>query len=104
MQTEAKNKMMNSNPELPTTVAAVSPIENDYFFPGGGMWKPLTIRAATLQDAEMYHKMRRVAVEAPVVEAEPVVSEPVEVAETEVKTEAEPQPEAEVEATQTINE
>jgi hypothetical protein len=76
---EAQNKMMdgssskNKSADMPTTILAVSVVESDYFFPGGGVWKPMTARAATIQDAEELHRVKR----------EPVTAEPkVEESET----------------------
>jgi hypothetical protein len=49
----------NKAADQATTAMAASVLLNDYFFPGGGVWKPMTIRAATLYDAEQVHKEKR---------------------------------------------
>jgi hypothetical protein len=63
------NKMMtpaeNKSADDPTTVKAVSLNMNDYFFPGGGAWQPITVRASTLADAEAIHREKRQPRETP---------------------------------------
>jgi hypothetical protein len=61
---EAKNKAMDGTTSTnkandPTLAMAASILETEYFFPGGGVWKPMTIRAATRQDAEAIHREKR---------------------------------------------
>ena len=74
---EKQNKAMdgsssvNKSADNPTSVQAVSVLVNDYFFPGGGVWKPMTVRAATLYDATAIHKEKREPVK-PVKEPEKV--------------------------------
>ena len=45
--------------DSPTTVKAVSPMFNEYFFPGGGKWKPMSVKALTLEEATDIHKQKR---------------------------------------------
>lgn len=62
---ETKNKAMdgsasvNKSADSATSIKAVSGLMNDYFFPGGGIWKPMTVRASTREEAEQTHKQRR---------------------------------------------
>ena len=49
----------NKTADTPTTVKAVSAIMNEYFFPGGGLYKPMSIRAATREQAEAAYKEKR---------------------------------------------
>ena len=61
------NKMMNgessvNKADTPTSVKAVSPMFNEYFFPGGGRWKPMTVKAITREEAEEIHRAKREAV------------------------------------------
>lgn len=64
MQLESENKMISSEAEnkaadSPTTLRAVSVLINEYFFPGGGIWKPMTVRAPNREQAEEIHKAKR---------------------------------------------
>jgi hypothetical protein len=52
---EAANKAADS----PTTLRAVSTLINEYFFPGGGIWKPMTIKAPSREQAEEIYKAKR---------------------------------------------
>jgi hypothetical protein len=45
--------------DTPSTVKAVSQLINEYFFPGGGVWKPLTIKAPNREQAEELYKAKR---------------------------------------------
>lgn len=45
--------------DLPTSAIAASALINDYFFPGGGIWKPMTIKAPNLEQAQEIHKAKR---------------------------------------------
>lgn len=70
---KAKNKMIDSaenKADQPTTIRAVSPTVNEYFFPGGGVWQPMSVRAATREDAEAVYKEKREPVQ-PASPAEP---------------------------------
>jgi hypothetical protein len=49
---DAKNK----SADTPTTAIAANKLENDYFFPGGGVWKPMTVRAPSREQAEEIHR------------------------------------------------
>ena len=68
---EAQNKAADS----PTSLKAVSSLINEYFFPGGGIWKPMSIKAPSREQAEEIHKAKR----EPITSAEP---EKVEESET----------------------
>ena len=63
MQTESQNKMMdgamNKSADTPTSVKAISPMFNEYFFPGGGRWKPMTVKTLTREEAEEEHRAKR---------------------------------------------
>jgi hypothetical protein len=52
---EANNKAADS----PTTLRAVSALINEYFFPGGGIWKPMSIKAPNREQAEEIYKAKR---------------------------------------------
>jgi hypothetical protein len=60
-----KNKMIESSAsenkaaDSPTTVKAVSFLMNEYFFPGGGLYKPMSIKAATREQAEAAYREKR---------------------------------------------
>jgi hypothetical protein len=54
---EAVNKA-----DHPVTAMAASALLNDYFFPGGGIWKPMTIKAPNREQAEEIYKAKREAV------------------------------------------
>jgi hypothetical protein len=64
---EAQNKVADT----PTSVRAVSQLINEYFFPGGGVWKPMTIKAPNREQAEEIHKDTR----EPLIPAEEKVGE-----------------------------
>jgi hypothetical protein len=64
MLEDSKNKMMDggassNKADEPTTIRAVSVQKNEYFFPGGGIWKPMTVIATTLGQAEAIYKEKR---------------------------------------------
>lgn len=80
------------------TFKAASGMMYDFFFPGSGLWKPLTIRAASREEAEEMHKLKREPIEPPVEAKEEVKDEVKE----EVKTE--PAEEQKADETQTNNE
>jgi len=44
---------------MPTSVRAASQLVNEYFFPGGGIYKPMTIKAPTREQAEEIHRDKR---------------------------------------------
>ena len=60
---EVKNKMIgdaeNKAVNPPTTIKPVSPKMNEYFFPGGGRWKPMSVMAVDLTEAEELHRVKR---------------------------------------------
>lgn len=45
--------------DLPTSVTAVSRLINEYFFPGGGIWKPMSVKAPDREQAEAIYKAKR---------------------------------------------
>lgn len=58
------NKMVDGSASVnkadsPTTVKAVSPMFNEYFFPGGGVWKPMSVKALTIEDAQETYRQKR---------------------------------------------
>lgn len=64
MESGSKNKAMDSsvveNKQVqPTTVKAVSFLENEYFYPESNGWQSMSVRAATLQDADNIYRERR---------------------------------------------
>jgi len=54
--------------DMPTRITAATSITNDYFFPGNGIWQPMTIRAYDRIEAEATHKLKR----QPVAQTEPL--------------------------------
>jgi len=65
----AENKAISASDvqnkaDTPTTQKAVSQLMWEYFFPGGGVWKPMTIKAPNREQAEEIHRGTRVPVEA----------------------------------------
>jgi hypothetical protein len=52
---DASNKAADS----PTSLKAVSTLINEYFFPGGGVWKPMSIQAPNREQAEEIYKVKR---------------------------------------------
>jgi hypothetical protein len=79
VQTESQNKMMDSSAnkaaDSPTSVRAVSQLVNEYFFPGGGVWKPMSIKAPNREQAEEIHKDTREPITAEEKVAEPTNNE-----------------------------
>lgn len=63
--TEVENKA-----DQPTTIKAVSQLINEYFFPGGGVWKPMTVKAPNREQAEEIHRTTREPVESEKAETE----------------------------------
>jgi hypothetical protein len=67
MLNDSENKMMNAaDPQDGVTFKAASGVLYDFFFPGGGKWKPKTVRAQTREEAQQYWEAHR----------EPVAEEP----------------------------
>jgi len=58
----AKNKMIdaaeNKSAEL-ADIKASPPTLNEYFFPGSGRWKPMTVQARTKEEADETHRSKR---------------------------------------------
>jgi len=48
-----QNKMMDG------AVNKSSPPLTEYFFPGSGQWKPMTVKAASREEAEEIHRSKR---------------------------------------------
>jgi hypothetical protein len=48
--------------DMPTTIKAVSQLINEYFFPGGGVWKPMSVKAPNREQAEEIHRNTRVPI------------------------------------------
>jgi len=75
-----KNKVMdgstsvNKAADSPTTIKAVSQLINEYFFPGDGVWKSMTVEAPNIEQAEEIYKAMREPVN-PVKEPEKVEAE-----------------------------
>lgn len=62
MDIESKNKMVDSsaNKEVqPTSIKAVSVLENEYFYPQSNGYQAISVRAATKQDADAIYFVRR---------------------------------------------
>jgi hypothetical protein len=64
---DVSNKMIdgdsvNNKDVQPTTAIAASVLENDYFYPEANGYKSITIRAATLQDAQKIYLAKRIPV------------------------------------------
>jgi len=64
---QTENKMINAdsveNKDVqPTTAIAASVLENDYFYPEANGYHSITIRAATLQDAQKIYLAKRTPV------------------------------------------
>jgi len=51
---ETENKTVQ-----PTTAIATSVLENDYFYPEANGYQAITVRAATLEDAQQIYLARR---------------------------------------------
>jgi len=65
----------NKAADTPTSQRASSQLTWEYFFPGGGIWKPMNVTAPNREQAEEIHRAKR----------QPVT--PVEVQTEEVKAE-----------------
>jgi hypothetical protein len=60
MQNNAENKMMNAeDPKDEVTFKAASGVTYDFFFPGSGKWKPMSVRAQTREEAQQYWEANR---------------------------------------------
>jgi hypothetical protein len=82
-----QNKMMTADEvknkaDTPTSVRAASQLINEYFFPGGGLWKPMTIKAPNREQAEEIHRAKREPVTAAVQAVTPAEPEKAEETET----------------------
>jgi hypothetical protein len=58
---------VNKGADSPTSLKAVSSLINEYFFPGGGIWQPMAIKAPSREQAEEIYKAKR----EPITSAEP---------------------------------
>lgn len=59
---QSQNKMQTpeNTKELPQTMKAVSPAMNEYHFGGGGVYKPVSVRATSIQEAQLlYERVRQ---------------------------------------------
>ena len=61
---KTENKMIegdsvNNKDVQPTTAIAASVLENDYFYPEANGYQSITVRAATLQDAQKIYLAKR---------------------------------------------
>lgn len=54
---------VNKAADQPTVVTAASVLLNEYFFPGGGIWKPMSIKAPNREQAEEIHRAKREPIE-----------------------------------------
>jgi len=73
----AENKMMNAaDPQDGVTFKAASGVTYDFFFPGSGKWKSMTVRAQTRDEAQEYWESHREPVnpEAAAEEVRPIVA------------------------------
>ena len=57
------SEALNKAADAPTNVVAVSQLMNEYFFPGGGVWKPMTVKAPNREQAEEIHRAKREPIE-----------------------------------------
>jgi hypothetical protein len=65
MLNNSENKMMNAaDPKDEVTFKAASGVMYDFFFPGSGKWKPLTIRAESREVAQQMWEEKREPVNA----------------------------------------
>ena len=63
MLNESENKMMDAaDSKDEVTFKAASGVMYDFFFPGGGKWKPVTVRAESREVAQQLWEARRVPV------------------------------------------
>lgn len=67
------NKMMDGGDTVmktvePTTITAVSVLENEYFYPASNGYKAISIRAATKADADAIYQRRRQPLNPPALE------------------------------------
>ena len=52
--------MMNAeDPKDEVTFKAASGVTYDFFFPGSGKWKPMSVRAQTREEAQQYWEENR---------------------------------------------
>lgn len=63
MLSESENKMMDAaEPKDGVTFKASSGVMYDFFFPGGGKWKPVTVRAESREVAQKLWEEKREAI------------------------------------------
>jgi hypothetical protein len=59
----SENKMMDAaEPKDGVTFKAASGVMYDFFFPGGGKWKPVTVRAESREVAQKLWEEKREAI------------------------------------------
>ena len=60
MLKESVNKMINAeDPKDEVTFKAASGATYEFFFPGSGKWKPMSVRAQTREEAQQYWEANR---------------------------------------------
>jgi hypothetical protein len=60
MLNDSDNKMMNAeDPKDEVTFKAASGVTYDFFFPGSGKWRPMSVRAQTREEAQQYWEANR---------------------------------------------
>jgi hypothetical protein len=60
MLSNKEDKMMNAaDPKDEVTFKAASGVMYDFFFPGGGKWKPVTVRAESREVAQTLYEGNR---------------------------------------------
>jgi hypothetical protein len=63
MLNEQENKMMDAADQKDdVTFKAASGVTYDFFFPGSGKWKAMSVRAQTREEAQQYWEANRVPV------------------------------------------
>jgi hypothetical protein len=70
MLTDSQNKMQTPDEIKATSIKAVSPSMNEYHFPGAGIYKPMSVRAANIEAATLIYEKQRVRI-SPEPEAQP---------------------------------
>ncbi len=81
MLNDSEHKMMNAaDPRYNVTFKAASGVTYDFFFPGSGKWKPMTVQAQTREEAQQFWEANRQAVlqEAQPEEVKPATTEAIE--------------------------
>ena len=84
---QSQNKMQTpeNTKELPQTMRAVSPAMNEYHFGGGGVYKPVSVRATSIYEAQLLYERVRQLIEEPA-QPQPAQTENVELAKETSQT------------------